>query len=420
MRIAFVLGKFPSLSETFILDQITGLIQRGHTVDIFSEIRPDDNIIHEDVRSFKLEARVCYFKPLQAYKKLLIAVKTIASVGIVMPRRFMKLVRGNYLGILFDFNVPVSLKLNMIWENTKWTLLYECIRRCKKYDIIHCHFGQNGIIGAYLKYWGIPGKLITSFYGTDLTQYIHKRPKSTYNFLFKMGDLFLPICNYFRDILVDLGCDPGKIKVHHIGVDPERFIPRELKERENKGTRLLSIGRLVEKKGASFAIKAIARIVQDCPDVRLSIVGDGPDRKRLESLVKYLRVEKHIYFLGPRDRREIQSLYADSDIFLLPSVTAPDGDKEGTPTVLMEAQAMQLPVVSTLHSGIPEVVHDGVSGLLIAEKDVEGIVHALKVLIHSPEKRAIMGVQGRAIVTSEFNNAKLIDELVAAYSRILR
>nr|MDO8117012.1 glycosyltransferase [Candidatus Sigynarchaeota archaeon] len=97
-----------------------------------------------------------------------------------------------------------------------------------------------------------------------------------------------------------------------------------------------------------------------------------------------------------------------------------DGDQEGTPTVLMEAQAMQLPVVTTRHSGIPEVVHDGVSGLLVAEKDVDGIVHALNELIHSPERRAIMGAQGRAIVKSEFNNEKLIEELITTYARVLR
>jgi len=408
------------LSETFILDQITGLIQRGHSVDIISETRSTDKIIHEDIRSFNLEGRVSYFKPLQIRKRLLIALKHITSLMISKPRRFMDLVRDTYLGILLDFTVPISLKLNMIWDNTKWALLYELLSRGKKYDIIHCHFGQNGLIGAYLKYWGISGKLITSFYGTDLTQYINKRPKSTYSFLFKMGDLFLPICSYFRDILVDLGCDSRKIKIQHIGVNLERFNPEAMKQRTNKGIRILSIGRLVEKKGASYSIKAISRIIQDCPDAHLSIVGDGPERKRLETLIKSLHVAGNVELLGARDRREIQALYANSDIFLLPSVTTSDGDQEGTPTVLMEAQAMQLPVVTTRHSGIPEVVHDGVSGLLVAEKDVDGIVHALNELIHSPERRAIMGAQGRAIVKSEFNNEKLIEELITTYARVLR
>jgi colanic acid/amylovoran biosynthesis glycosyltransferase len=183
--------------------------------------------------------------------------------------------------------------------------------------------------------------------------------------------------------------------------------------------RLLSVARLVEKKGIRYGIEAISRVVEHYPRLEYLVAGDGPLRSELEALAKDLGLDEKVRFLGWMNQEEVKKWMMTSDILLAPSVTGADGDQEGIPVVLMEAMAMGLPVVSTFHSGIPELVIDGVTGLLAPERDSDGLAGKILELIRSEDLAAEMGNRGRDHVRENFDIEKLNLELEGIYQRLM-
>jgi colanic acid/amylovoran biosynthesis glycosyltransferase len=185
----------------------------------------------------------------------------------------------------------------------------------------------------------------------------------------------------------------------------------------NEPIRILTVARHVEKKGLEYAIKAVAQLDIDRP-IRYHIAGDGPRREQLENLISELDATDRIEILGWQTQQEVAQLMADAHVFVLPSVTAANGDKEGTPTALLEAQATGLPVVSTTHAGIPEIVSDGDSGVLVPERDVSALADALENVTSHPERWAEMGQLGREYVESNHSIEAVTGELVSLYERV--
>jgi len=288
------------------------------------------------------------------------------------------------------------------------------------YEVIHCHFGPNGQRAIFLKELGIfTGKIITVFHGYDMSQYIQKHGGDVYKHLFDKGDLFLPISDRWKKELISMGCPEDKIRVHHMGIDPQRYDSIQNKIRCSDKIRILSIGRFVEKKGIRYGIEAVGRIIEKHPEIEYRIIGDGELRNEVELIINQTNLREKVKLLGWKSQEEILTFIKDSDIFLAPSVTSEDFDQEGIPVVLMEAMAMCLPVLSTYHSAIPELVSDGVSGLLVPERDVDSLANSLAYLIDHPQIWAEMGLSGRQIVEERFNINKLNDNLVELYDRLV-
>ncbi|MCA9406994.1 MAG: glycosyltransferase, partial [Candidatus Omnitrophica bacterium] len=214
-------------------------------------------------------------------------------------------------------------------------------------------------------------------------------------------DYVLPISNYWKNRLIELGCPEGKIYVHHMGINVDEFQSVERKERDVFS--VLTVGRMVEKKGHVFALYAMKKVVEKVKSVEYLIVGDGPLEEELKKLVDTLELQSHVKFLGSVTSEIVLKLCQNTDLFLLPSVVAKDGDSEGIPVVLMEAMAMNLPIVSSIHTGIPELVKDGISGYLVPEKDVQGLADRILQLIQNKDLRKTMGQEGRKVVQKEFN-----------------
>ena len=288
----------------------------------------------------------------------------------------------------------------------------------KKFDIIHCHFGSNGIIGVYLKGMGINSRFITTFHGYDMSTFILNHGKDIYKNLFSKGDLFMPISEYGKEKLVKMGCEEGKIILHRMGINLDDFKFREGKPAEI--IKILSVGRLVEKKGHEYAIKAIAKIISKHKNIIYQIAGDGALGDKLESLVSERGLDDCVKFLGIVKHDEVFKLYQEAHIVILPSVTADNSDQEGIPVVLMEAQAVGLPVISTFHSGIPEVVVDGQSGFLVPERNVDTLAEKLEYLIEHPEIWSEMGRAGRKFVGEYYDIKKLNQQLVKIYQNLIK
>ena len=181
---------------------------------------------------------------------------------------------------------------------------------------------------------------------------------------------------------------------------------------------MISVARLVEKKGIEYAIRAMARLVASEVKVQYRIIGDGPLLAPLKQLVSEMHLHEHIVFLGAKTSDEVIHELSGAHLFLAPSVTSYCGDMEGIPTVLMEAMAAGLPVISTLHSGIPELVEDGVSGKLVGERDVQALAQAMRELVANVEQWPAMGAAGREKVLREFNIKKLNERLDHTFEQL--
>jgi len=403
MKIAVIVMGFPSLSQTFILNQITGLIDLGHEVDIFAQFNPLEEKVHRDVEKYQLLARTHYFlEPKQRWARL--------------PRATLLLLRNLYKGpwkIMRSFIVAKRFKIRRLGS---WQYVLPFLG--KNYDIIHCQFGPMGFIGTFLKELGIKGKVVVSFRGFDISKRIVGNPRM-YDDLFRRGDLMLPNCNVFRNRLIELGCKDEKIVIHESGIDVSKFTFAEKHLEEGGNINLLTVARLTEKKGIEYSLQAVARLMPRYPKIFYQIAGDGPLRPELEALACQLGLEKVVTFLGSVEHDEVKSLMMASHIFILSSVTAKDGDEEGLANVLKEALASGMPVVATTHSGFPEVVTDGVSGFLVPERDVDALADRLDHLIQHPELWLEMARAGRESVEEHFDITKLNQGLVEIYQGLV-
>lgn len=407
MNVAFVVGGFPSLSETFILNQITGFLDRGIQVEVFAHFNPKENKIHPDIKKYDLKNRVFYFPSIPKNR----LIRVLKGLGLILmcfwknPRRILRCLNVRRFG-------RDALSLKILYHNIP--LLK------KKFDILHCHFGQNGIIGGFLKNAGAGDRLVTTFHGYDLSEFLRMNGNDVYRNLFGICDLCLPISHYWKKRLVELGCEREKIRVHRMGIQLELFRFQQRKVNRNDHVNILSVGRLVEKKGHLYAIQAMARVFKRYSRVDYLIAGDGPLKNVLQDRARKLGISDRVQFLGGCDRDEMIRLYERSHIFILPSVTSSGGDQEGIPVVLLEAQAAGMPVVTTRHSGIPEGVISGESAFLIPEKDITAITERICFLIENPGEWGKMGRCGRHLIESEFNQKKLNTELKHLFEELLK
>jgi colanic acid/amylovoran biosynthesis glycosyltransferase len=290
----------------------------------------------------------------------------------------------------------------------------------KTFDIIYCHFGLNGALAVKLREAGIiSGKIVTVFHGFDLTIYLAKFDQMPYNELFEKGDLFLPISKRWERKIIDLGCNSQKISVHRMGIDTDKIALSTGRNTPNGGVKLLSVARLVEKKGIVFGIQAISKVIKKFPNIEYVIIGDGPLKNELQNKIDHLQMNRNIKLMGWMNQGETFAFMRQADIFLAPSVTSADGDQEGIPVVLMEAMAHGLPVISTHHSGIPELVVDHKTGLLVDERDSGALARKIEFLIANPDQLVKMGIEGRKAVEADYNIRALNGDLVKAFHQLV-
>ncbi len=404
MKVAFFVISFPKISETFILNQITGIIELGHDVKILAIKKKKIKKVHTDILKYNLLERVDYIYP-----------KNI----------FTRFIKGIYLLIKYSVTKPsLVLKTLNIFKCGKYALSLKLLFFIKpflenSFDILHCQFGTVGIYGAYIKDFLVKGRLVTSFRGYDLSSVLLANGVTYYYHLFDRGDLFLPVNEYFKNRLIKLGCSRDKILVHHSGIDINRFMFYKRQIVDHNRTKFLTVGRLVEKKGHLFVIEAIKRLVNKYSKIEYIIAGDGPLKTELLKLVNKYNLSSYVKFKGQITSSEAIDLYKEAHIFILHSITARNGDMEGTPVVLMEAQASGLPVISTYHSGVPEVVIDKHSGFLVPEKDVEAMTERMEYLINNPDLWCKMGLAGRKHIVENYNISKLNKELEKKYFNLL-
>jgi len=378
MRIAVLVREFPNVSETFVLGQVTGLIDRGCDVTVLAENAPDGTVVQPAVARYGLAGKAVYYVSLKdALRHPATALRSLrfgAQAGRVMRA-------------------------------------YGAASRLPPFDVIHCHFGPLGLLGARLRaLGGLAGRVVTTFHGFDITAHVAARGEHVYDELFRRGDLFLPISDLWRARLVELGCPPDRIEVHRMGIDLRRF---RFREREaGVPLELVSIARLTPKKGIEYGIRAVAAARTP---VRYRIAGEGPLRSELEALIVELGVADRVELLGAVDQDAAAALLESAHVLLAPSITAPGGDMEGIPVALMEAMATGLPVVTTRHSGIPELVTHEETGYLAPERDVDALAAGIGRVCDNP---TAWTEAARRVVHERHDIEKLNDRLVERFARL--
>jgi len=299
-----------------------------------------------------------------------------------------------------------------------------------KPSLIHAHFGPSGYNFLFYKcLFRLP--MITTFYGYDMSQLPAQNSRwlKRYAKLFKYGNCFIVEGRNMKKSLIKLGCPEEKIIINHIGVDLEKikFTPRSANTDDL--IKILIASGFREKKGIPYAIEAFRRVKESHPELNLelTIIGDSDGRsveeeekKKIIDLINKYNLKSHVRLLGYMPHNMLLEEAGKHHIFISPSISASDGENEGgAPVAIIEMSASGMPILSTHHCDIPEVVIDGKSGFLVNERDTDNLAKKLEFLILNPKTWKAMGEYGRRHIEADYDIKKQVNKLEEIYDRFL-
>ena len=285
--------------------------------------------------------------------------------------------------------------------------------------LLHIYFGQIAVhLLPLIRTWKNPS--IVSFYGADVTVDMNKPAyrESTRQMLDAVK-FVLVRSESLRRALVDLGCDPKKIEVQRTGIPLEEFAFHERSFPNDGEWRLVQAGRLIEKKGLPVTLRAFAVFLRKYPTATLTIAGEGPLLAQVQKLARELNIEKRLSLPGFISQEQLRDIYYRSHLFVHPSETGHDGNVEGIPNSMLEAMASGLPVFATDHGGIPEAVDNGVSGVLVGERDHEALANALLNATLDSDSLARIARNGAEVVRKNFDLQAQAQRLEEIYLRLI-
>jgi colanic acid/amylovoran biosynthesis glycosyltransferase len=282
-------------------------------------------------------------------------------------------------------------------------------------DLMHIYFGNTGVhLLPLIERWDRP--CIVSFHGMDVQRRESERGyEARLRRLLRVVPIILVRSRSIAERLIELECDPLKIRLNRTGIPLEDFPYISRKVPVDGAWKIVQACRLVAKKGLPAALRAFAIFADKFPNASFVIAGEGPLLKELQELVRELHLAKAVSFVGFLKQEELRKLFVSSHLFLHPSEIAADSNQEGIPNSMLEAMANGLPVVATLHGGIPEAVTDGVSGLLVPERDHKRLAQSLVALAENPTRWLEMGRAASRMVTAEFAQSRQIETLESVY-----
>jgi colanic acid/amylovoran biosynthesis glycosyltransferase len=350
--------------------------------------------------------------------RIVIHHKKFAPIFFSRKKQNLNLFPISNLHSLDDFG-----RIRQYLEIFKFKLLGHFVfmkNNCKvnQVQILHVHFGYHGVKMIGLKRnLNIP--MICSFYGDDA--FYHPYVGSTmkkYTLLFKEASKILVLGPYMKAQLVKLGCDENKILIHHLGIDSDkiRFEKRAIKKGEKM--RFLLASSFVGKKGIDIAIQALAKF-KVSHEFSVDIIGDGPLKNEILEVIVRCGMEDRIKLHGYQPYSYLINLAYSCDVFIQASRTMKDNRKEGTPMSIVDAMATGMPVLSTTHSDIPEIVKDGLHGYLAEENSIVSLEACIQKLFNEPEKIEVFSVNARQWVEKEFNAKVQADRLEQCYTDVL-
>ena len=398
MRIVYLVSLFPCWSETFILREIQALLRKGVDVRIFSLKHASEAIVHQD--AVAMQARVTY--PPRPWVVLLEVARELARMPFLHATLLFRMIVGMW-------RTPVTLLKTLV----TWARVLGVARqlRAARVDHIHAHWATYPSTAA----WILKHVLDVPF---SFTAHAHDIFVENQCFRDKLmaASLTVTISEFNRAWIHERHSDArqAQIAVIHCGIDTARF---EFRPSGRDLATMLSIGRLEEIKGFPYLLQAVRLLRDRGVSVRCDIVGDGRLRRELVGLIEALDLHDAVVLRGAVSQEGIRALLYAAGVFVLPSIVTKRGDRDGIPVALMEAMACGLPVVSTRVSGIPELVADGVHGLLVEPCAAAPLADATHSLIVDQDLRARLTTAARRQIEENFNVDSEATRLLAALRR---
>jgi glycosyltransferase involved in cell wall biosynthesis len=406
LRVAYVVGLYPAASHTFIQREVAGLRAQGATVDTYSIHDPGSNdVLSPQDRAERATTTVVLRGALPTAAAVLRALARARARnprGLLNAMRRTLALRGPGLRALL-WQLFYLAEALIVWA--------ECDRRGTRHLHAH-HLNQASDVALLAAELGGEGwSWSLTIHGPDELYEVGR---------FKLAEkvraaaLVACISDFCRSQAM-AHVEPeqwGKLRVVHCGVDPRLWRAPQRDGDPTRPLRVLTVGRLTPKKGHVVLLDALALLRRESVAVEAELVGDGPHRAALEQRARTLGIADAVTFAGSLGQHEIRPRFERADAFCLPSFA------EGVPVVLMEAMAMQLPVVTTRIMGIPELVEDGVNGLLVPPGRPDAVAHALRRLASEPAERARLGAAGRAAVERDFDCEREAARLAALLAEV--
>jgi glycosyltransferase involved in cell wall biosynthesis len=330
------------------------------------------------------------------------------------PKRFQRLCGRS--GMIDNVKEGIFVKFQFL-TFILFNVIYSCMK-LNNMDIIHVQWPiPNGLGALFLKYiYKIP--YINTIYGEEI--YLSKRyhTMSIIKLLINSSSKTIMISSGTLKASINEGLKKEKFEIIPFGVDTEFFRP--IKVEKNKNIfQILSVGYLIERKGFDYLIKAVDEVLKSHSEVILKIVGSGPLENKIKKLISELKLECNIQILSNIQDQELLEIYNLSDLFILPSITDSQGNTEGLGVVLLEAMACKLPVIGSDIGGIPDIIHDYVTGRLVQQKDILGLSKAIIELIKNEDLRKSMAFRGYEMVKCHFSWKQIAEDYIEIYREIV-
>ncbi len=397
-RIAYIVSRFPTVTETFVLYEMLELRRLGVDVRVFSLVHERNEALQPGAEELVRDAR--YFR---------LSWELVAAQLhwlLKRPGRYLSVwlatLRGNLRSPRFLSRAIVAVPAGALFS-----------RQIQAFgaEHLHAHFATHPALVAYVVH-----RLTDLPY--SITAHAHDiyADRAMLEEKLARSSLIVTISDFNRRLLHDLygNAISRKTTVIHCGIDTELFQARP-DAAPHPLFRILCVGSLRDYKGQSYLVKACALLRDERIGFECTFVGDGVDRAALEAEIRQLHLEDSVRILGYQTRDTVRDLLNRADVFVLPSVTTPSGKMEGIPVALMEALAMGVPAISTRISGIPELLIPGRTGFLVPERDVEALREALVQVCRDPRGARALARQGRERVVEEFDLRRNARRLYEAF-----
>lgn len=313
-----------------------------------------------------------------------------------------------------DFPYPRLFRMRKLKKVPKFL-------RKRKISLIHAFFGTSAIrILPYKLKTSIP--LISSFHGKDVSARVKdKKYRRKLNGIFRHSSKVMVVSNAMKKTVIKLGCPKQKIKVIKTGIDLNKFpFIQRTPPKDNEPTTFISIGRLVPKKGMDVLIRAFAQVHSRHPQTNLIIIGEGEMNNKLVKMINELRLESCVELKGRLSHKQVIEQLRKAHVFVLASRTAKDGDQEGIPNSLVEAMASGIPVVSTNHAGIPELIQNGKTGYLAAPGNIKDLAKKMEKLLNKKARWSKLTRAARLFVEKEHDIKKQARKMERIYYKVTK
>jgi colanic acid/amylovoran biosynthesis glycosyltransferase len=391
LKVAYIMSRFPKLTETFILYEMLAMQREGVQIEVYPLLREQTEVMHPEAAAFVESA---HFQPCVSLAILHANLHFVRRKPRIYLKTLWTLLSKNwgslrfFMGVFGIFPKSVFFARQMEAENI---------------NHIHAHFASHPAAAAFIinQLNGIPYSFTA--HGSDLHRDRHMlREKVT------SSAFVATISEYNKELIISEchGEYRDKVTVIHCGVDTEVFRFRSGETPYEKGEKpfmIICVGTLHEVKGQAVLIRACRKLHENGIDFTCHFVGDGPDRTTLTELVNQAGISGKVRFHGRQKRERIAELLQEADVLVAPSVPTKDGRREGIPVVLMEAMSSGVPVITSNISGIPELVVDERTGLLVPPGDATSLAAALERYHQDPALRKRLGLSGRKMVIDEFD-----------------